>query len=166
MKALTMGATVVLAGLVACGSNSPPPPTPTPQPSQTPTSTPQPSSTPTMTPPPPCTAIVGGFCWFLGNAGQSCDDVCIGVGRTCDPATASFAGSGGTAGNCQSVLRSLLGQPLLEVILASGCPDGLGCVWILSSALGFPAGFFCGVPSTTCNASESDHGTQRVCACQ
>src|SRR5262249_10491075 len=40
---------------------------------------------------------VGGVCWYLGGPAASCDSTCSGVGRVCDAATLSYAGTGGTS---------------------------------------------------------------------
>jgi hypothetical protein len=50
-----------------------------------------------------CTGqIVGGYCWYKGTAGQSCETVCASNGHY-GVATAAYAGSGGTDVNCQAV---------------------------------------------------------------
>jgi hypothetical protein len=112
---------------------------------------------------PPCTGqLVGGFCWFLGRFGQSCDDVCTGLGQTCDPATITFVGSAGTAVQCIDVLAALTGGNFFGF---QGCPfEGLaiGCSE-LSSPLGGGQTWWCPVPPTTCQASIGNG--MRVCAC-
>jgi hypothetical protein len=76
------------------------PPTPTPTPTATPTFT--------STPCPSSGQLVGGFCWYLGAEGASCDTTCAGVGLTCDPvATNSYAGAEGTDANCTAVVTAL-----------------------------------------------------------
>jgi hypothetical protein len=60
-------------------------------------------------PPPdplPCTnggREVAGRCWYEGAFSKSCDQVCANASRTYDPATESFAGSGGSDANCGMV---------------------------------------------------------------
>lgn len=105
---------------------------------------------------PPCEATTGGFCWFFGADGDSCDTVCSGVGGTYDPATASYAGSGGSDANCQNVLLALGST----ATFATGgiCSIGLGCA---------SAGSFdlrCPTPATT--AAAAGAGFRRPCACQ
>jgi hypothetical protein len=99
---------------------------------------------------------VGGACWYLGAGGQSCDQVCNGLGKTCGPATASFAGSGGTDAQCSGVLTALgVADPYY------GCttcfPGDLGCIDNPSAA------YRCDSVPTTCGQSSPD--TRRVCAC-
>lgn len=52
-------------------------------------------------------AEVGGACWFLGVQGDNCTDTCGPLGLVYDPATATYAGSSGTNGNCEDVLDAL-----------------------------------------------------------
>lgn len=59
--------------------------------------------------PPPATCagvIVGGYCWYLGALGLSCDSVCGSHGGYHN-ATKYYAGSAGTHANCERVLRAL-----------------------------------------------------------
>jgi hypothetical protein len=101
-------------------------------------------------------AIVGGFCWVKGM-GNSCDAACAAIGKTCDPATITYAGSGGTLANCQAVFAALGG---VGPVSDSGpCSDGFGC------ALDpFASGSRCTSPPTTCAASFPV--VTRFCACQ
>jgi hypothetical protein len=107
-----------------------------------------------------CTGqLVGGFCWFLGAPGASCDAVCTGMGMTCNPATETYAGSGGTDANCGSVLAALgVGDPFTG---SPPCPAGagLGCVDLPSVGE-----LRCTPPVTDCAASFV--GLARACACQ
>jgi len=50
--------------------------------------------------------VVGGFCWYLGTANQSCDTVCQDHGGYHE-ATRFYAGSDGTTPNCTAVLNAL-----------------------------------------------------------
>jgi hypothetical protein len=107
----------------------------------------------------PCSAgqIVGGFCWLLGNAGLSCDTVCTSVGKTCDPATISYAGSGGSDANCQAVLNALgVAGPL--TLPSDPCSPAVGC-----SFDGTSITTRCATPTTTCNAAA--YPLLRACAC-
>ncbi|MFN8543653.1 MAG: hypothetical protein U0807_05540 [Candidatus Binatia bacterium] len=57
---------------------------------------------------PACTGTqVGGYCWYLGAAAESCTQTCAAAGRTYSTATESYAGSGGTEANCNAVLDAL-----------------------------------------------------------
>ncbi len=137
-------------------STSVPAETPTITPSDIPTDTP--AATPTVTPT-PCRSsgvAVGGFCWYLGAPGESCDVTCAGVGAVCDAATITFAGSGGTNTNCMSVLAALaITDPFTE---SMECLGGYGCADIP----GFVSAR-CSAPPTTCAAAASN--VQRACAC-
>ena len=105
----------------------------------------------------PCSgATVGGFCWYLGADGESCDAVCEGNGRVYDEATLTYAGSAGTPGQCGAVLQAL-GKNL---VFQSGCgSNGLGCLF----DDGYQAGVYCTSPDTTSTASL--FGSHRACAC-
>jgi hypothetical protein len=51
--------------------------------------------------------LVGGFCWYAGVEGDSCDMACAAHGG-CDLAgTRDYAGSGGTDAHCVAVLAAL-----------------------------------------------------------
>ena len=50
---------------------------------------------------------VGDFCWHYGDGGESCDDVCTGLGGYDAAGTEDYAGSNGTDANCQAVLTAL-----------------------------------------------------------
>ena len=100
-----------------------------------------------------CT-LVGGSCWYTNVNGASCDTTCTDRGLACDPATESYAGSGGTDANCQAVLEAFgISDPVVSID-DCGSSGGLGCGWFLSP-------FRCSSPPTTCGAA----GTPRVCAC-
>lgn len=129
------------------GSCAPPAPTPT--------------ATPTATPPAPCSgAFVGGFCWFVGNHGQSCDAVCAGMDLTCSAGTTTYAGSEGTLANCIAVMDTFFSFPVV-----TGDVDldgGFGC-FVTSFSLS-PIQIYRDVSPTTC-ASGGPYGF-RACACQ
>lgn len=107
--------------------------------------------------PPECDADTGGFCWFLGDYGQSCTHVCASAGRTYDTATATFAGDAGSDSNCLSVLNDL--GVAAGSVSDETCFSGAGCIARPGSAT--PAR--CTSPATT--GSGSDPGF-RACACQ
>lgn len=61
----------------------------------------------TSVPPETCAGTwVGGYCWYLGAKGQSCDTVCASHGSYHE-ATRTYAGSHGTDSNCYAVLSDL-----------------------------------------------------------
>src|SRR4029453_4614246 len=49
--------------------------------------------------------FVLGHGWHLGDAGQSCTEVCSAAGRTHDPATGTVAGSWGIDASGMAVLK-------------------------------------------------------------
>jgi len=70
-------------------------------------------------------AVVAGYCWLLGGAGESCDTTCGDFGLVYDPATSTYAGSAGTDANCAAVLNALR-QP--SAPFGGYTPSGgLGC---------------------------------------
>lgn len=123
------------------------------------TATPVASSTPTSTvteTPVPCAATTGGFCWFLGADGDSCDTTCANQSLSCDPATLTFAGHpSGSLANCDAVLEALLGGPQSttdSTHQSFGCALIGGTVPIRDTAA-----------ATTCAAASPFF--QRACAC-
>lgn len=104
--------------------------------------------------------FVGGSCWYLGVPGASCDATCTGLGLTCSAGTISYAGSGGTLGNCAAVMTAL---GVSEGGTAdNGCLQGAGCVDDPAASLIFR----CTSPPTTCAASFDVGLGGRACACQ
>jgi hypothetical protein len=120
------------------------------------TTTTTPSTTTTTM---PCAGtVVGGFCWFMGAVGQSCDTVCTGAGLIYDDGgTRGFAGSGGTNAQCQSVLDAL-GASGTGAPSDLTCVDGYGCVTNTTAAR-----VHCLLPATTATASNAI--VHRMCAC-
>ena len=104
---------------------------------------------------------VGGFCWFLGAIGASCDATCTGMGRTCSPGTISYAGTGGTDAQCQSVLTAL-GFP--GAVSTYGDGSGIGCTVLAPGIFNFPRREV-GAP-TTCAGLSTNTNPARACACQ
>ena len=100
---------------------------------------------------------VGGFCWFLGAAGASCDATCSAIGKTCDAGTIAYAGSEGTDANCQAVLTAL-GHP--GAVHSSAFPEGLGCFFVSS-----PPDNIRDTSATTCAAQDTFSVVERACAC-
>lgn len=113
--------------------------------------------------PPACSkgVEVSGSCWFLGDWGQSCTQVCSAQGGSYDDATRTYAGSDGSDANCTSVLSALNVQPA-QFSYDNDCSYGaVGC-----GLRDNGGGYFwrrCG-NSTTADAN--DGSTQRACACK
>jgi hypothetical protein len=97
--------------------------------------------------------MVGGSCWFLGASASSCLNTCVAEGLAYDPATLSFAGSGGSDASCDQVLIALgyLGAPV-----SSTSGSGFGCA--ISSGSGVR-------DTTATSAAATASGVQRACAC-
>lgn len=68
---------------------------------------------------------VAGSCWFLGQPGQSCDDVCAERGLAVDPATAAYAAA--SDANCNSVLDALGDTNPAYVGPVNACLIAVGC---------------------------------------
>jgi hypothetical protein len=101
--------------------------------------------------PPGCGGVtVGGYCWYYGSNGQSCDTVCATHGLY-NAATDTYAGSGGTSGNCLAVLNAL-GAPGSTINVGIG---SMGCAVLSGTRLRYNA--------TT--SSASDVSVSRACAC-
>lgn len=108
---------------------------------------------------------VGGYAWFLGAIGDSCDATCTANGRVYDPATATFAGSGGSDANCSAVLGALGHPGPTPGFLASA---GIGCIWgVAISGGGGVIGVRDTSPTTSSAVAPTSFGTQiqRACAC-
>ncbi len=158
-SALQAEVDVFVEGVVAALPTSPPPTVTTT--SSTTTSTTTMSSTTTTTL--ECTgASVGGHCWYQDPFGPSCDQVCAAVSRTYDPATESFAGSGGSDANCAAVVQAVWGLSNPYPVNPATCSSGVGCGWTVSVLL--PVVHRCTVPPTT--GAATDIGFHRFCACR
>jgi hypothetical protein len=156
----TVTATPTSTPTVTATDTPTPTTTPTPTPTITATATVTPTATPTATttPTPTVTATpvsVGGALWVLGAVSQSCDAACGNHSLTYNSATATYAGSSGSAPNCLAVLNALnagsgsVGSPV--------CSTGLGC-FIIGSVRER-----CSNDTTTSAASLG--GATRACAC-
>ncbi|HRO67958.1 MAG TPA: hypothetical protein PL182_10375, partial [Pseudobdellovibrionaceae bacterium] len=107
-----------------------------------------------MVPAPTCAGnLIGGYCWYMGTAGQSCDGVCSSKGGCNLAGTRNYAGSGGTGANCNAVLTAL-GQP--EGTLLEAGEHGLGCAYAVVIRARY-------TPTTTCAAAVGS--VRRACAC-
>ena len=111
------------------------------------------TSSTTSTSLPPCGVTTGGFCWFLGASGADCDTTCAAQGRVYDTATNTYAGSGGSDGNCSAVGTALGGSSFMPLPF---CGAGIGC-WMNGGVI-----LRCPSPLTTSFATGSG---SRVCAC-
>jgi len=110
-----------------------------------------------------CTgALVGGACWYSGLSDASCDQVCAEVSRSYDPATESFAGSGGSDANCGIVAQAVWGLTTPYPVNPATCSTGVGCAWTASVLL--PVVYRCANPPTTGGAASPDF--DRFCACR
>jgi hypothetical protein len=122
-----------------------------------------PSPTPSPSPGPAggCGGIqVAGACWYFGAENASCDMVCAPNGGY-NPATRGYAGSDGSPGNCQNVLKAL-GVPLDNFY--STTQGGLGC-FALQTTSGNYYGYWDTDP-TSGAATSPTAGRRRICACQ
>ena len=130
-----------------------------------PTTTTTTSTTTTTVPCPGGGALVGGFCWYAGSVGESCDSACAGVGKTCDPATVTYAGTGGTSANCGAVVTAFGGGSVYGGDDHT-CGTGAGCV--AEAIPGLSSAQRCTDVPTTCSAippTVPGGVSQRFCAC-
>ncbi|ETX00986.1 MAG: hypothetical protein ETSY1_09210 [Candidatus Entotheonella factor] len=98
-------------------------------------------------------------CWYKGERGESCSDVCDGADVYYDPATASYCGSiadGGDTWRCLNISR-LFGGSRGSDISNAGALGTLGCVQFRKRTLHFNHG------PTLPDARDSAY--QRICAC-
>ena len=114
------------------------------------------SSTTTTTTLPCIGEVVGPACWYLGSDGDNCDTTCLNWGRVYDPATASYAGSGGTDAKCTAVLTAL-GVGMGNASAADCGTEGLGCVNFADFRLR------CQTPPT--DSTSLNPSFKRACAC-
>jgi hypothetical protein len=72
--------------------------------------------------------LVGGYCWYLGASGQSCDTACSTHGGTNIAGTNGYAGAGGTNAQCQLVINTL-DQPYTYAVSDNSQPGATaaGC---------------------------------------
>jgi hypothetical protein len=116
-------------------------------------------------PPQRCGGVrVGGYCWYFGAQGQSCDEVCASHGGYHD-ATRFYAGSAGSNSQCIAVLDAL-GAPTGADGLRNDDISAAGCCY-----LDFPDGEFQPPDMRVrylmaTNASAKSGNILRACACQ
>ncbi|MCC7253067.1 hypothetical protein [Hyphomicrobium sp.] len=100
-------------------------------------------------------AMVGGYCWYLGAANQSCTTVCDSHGGY-NEATKTYAGSAGTNDNCNAVLTALgVTNMSFSTYCSTNC--GSGCLQHTSSKR------YRTTSATTAGAKYSAY--KRACAC-
>jgi hypothetical protein len=132
-------------------------------------------SSPTPTPIPCVGVIVGGYCWYLGDLGQSCSEVCASHGGYHD-ATRTYAGSEGSSSNCWQVLDALHAPQGDSAIIYYDCGTylgGIGCSLYsyLKGTSGSVTRRYCVSPTTTPDAKNDSwygyehRGFNRTCAC-
>jgi hypothetical protein len=129
-----------------------------PVPAECPPLEPEPTPTPTSAPSCPAGLSFGGACWFTGELGQGCNQVCAGEGLVYDDATRTVAGSDGTDANCQALLDGFA-FPSTWVGSVPCDPHGVGCS---SMPIEFVSAR-CVTPPTTADASLPS--VVRICAC-
>jgi len=106
------------------------------------------------------------YCWYLGDAGESCDQVCTGHGGAYDgDGSMDAAGSGAADGAmCQEIAQALYpAVNIVETLLSinSASPgEGYGC------ALSASNGTALRIVNQATNASDSSATIRRFCACQ
>lgn len=86
-----------------------------------------PPSLPEPEPVPACGGVLlAGTCWYLGNVGQACDDVCLTRGgfSTASMAWIGTPAQGGSVEGCTAVLQALAALP--GVVTEGFREDGLG----------------------------------------
>jgi hypothetical protein len=108
-----------------------------------------------------CTGmLVGGSCWYLGDAGMSCTSTCAIQGLAYDPATETYAGSSGTDDQCVAILHALTPYAISLISEVTACGVGLGCHLTEYGAVRCPA------PTTTADAAgQTLQPVYRACAC-
>lgn len=117
--------------------------------------------------PPACGGTsVGGYCWYFGAGGESCDTVCASHGGCDITGTRDYAGSAGSLANCQAVL-SALGQGSGAIDDFPNNSVNLGCGKFGSFTNMSPHLMRDYYNATTCSAAglASPLADQRACAC-
>ncbi len=120
----------------------------------------------------PCPSLgrrIGGACWYVGLPNASCDTTCSDLLLYYDPATETFAGSGGTDANCQLVIRALVGGAAIGFSFSGDCGVGYGYGCSAGNVSGTWISGRCSSPPTTSSAVPPDVAgifEYRVCACR
>lgn len=100
---------------------------------------------------------VGGHCWYLGAAAESCSTVCASHGGY-NSATRSYAGASGSTANCEAVLTAL-NAPGSTVTSDNTCPVALECVYSVATMLRIQC------TNGAESAAASNAAGVRACAC-
>jgi hypothetical protein len=103
------------------------------------------------------------YCWYLSDAGESCDDVCSTNSASYHSATMSLVGSSGTGQRCEDLLQTL--DPSIPEINVSNDgitnPDTLGLGCTVLEMFNQPVRY--NSPAT--NSSDFHADFKRACAC-
>lgn len=112
--------------------------------------------------------VVGGYCWWKGPDGLSCANTCASIGMTYDPATATYAGSGGSDANCAAVATAWFNwyppAPPITVLGAGSTGVGCGDFTFPNFDSGLAYGIYRDASPTLAEAVNPTVG--RFCACQ
>lgn len=104
--------------------------------------------------------MVGGYCWYAGATGQSCNTVCSAHGGCNLAGTKNYIGSGGTVAQCKVVGNALgFSGNVWNITNGHGAYYAYGCTYV-------PANkeiTRLAVEATTCGAAQSAY--RRICAC-
>jgi hypothetical protein len=105
----------------------------------------------------------GYQCWFLGTAGNSCDNTCSAAGRVDHSATTWVAGSGSSdSGECSRILGNLFRSSIKSFNSAATATQGVGCSIFTQSGLNLGLREV-NVPTT---GSATLANFRRVCSCE
>jgi len=113
--------------------------------------------------------VVGGYCWWKGPDGLSCANTCASIGMAYDPATATYAGSGGSDANCIAVAAawfSWFSPPAPPISIQGIGSSGVGCGDFSFPVIinGAASGIVRDASPTLAEAVDAQIG--RFCACQ
>jgi hypothetical protein len=105
--------------------------------------------------------VLGGYCWWKAPDGLSRAKTWTSIGMAYDPATATYAGSGGSDANCIAVAAAIFNwtfPPAPPIMVQALGSSGVG-----RGDFNFPA-IVRDVTPTTAEAVDAKIG--RFCACQ
>jgi hypothetical protein len=136
-----------------------------PSPSLSPTLSPTPPGAPTSLPlqPQSCTGrMIAGFCYHLGQVGQSCVDTCGDVGKYNDDGTRKAVASNEV---CNEIVNAFGFPNRTPGLQCSDNINALGCTGYIN-ADGSTASFRCSeTPDPNGRYEKNGSGARRVCAC-
>ena len=118
-----------------------------------------------------CAGIpLGGYCWYWGGAGQSCDTGCASHGG-CDPSgIETYTGSSGTDANCLAVIQALGATTVASVYAAAsgqaGCMQGVLKIKYFLWIFVYPDNLRSVTSPTTCSSAALNSDHNRVCSCR